>query len=352
MTDAACCINVSQLDFLRSCCLGCFQVEFCRGSTLNIIHHAAVTFSASTLLGVGMQRSDGLEKSYNGQKAVVECALTKTLIDMDFSTVSDLFAQNETGVPAVLWNPSVFDISHPIIKSFAEYMLVDGAVGTSPRASGFSNFENQSFAPWIMVLEPVPDRADFRYLQYGSEIAEMFGRDLTGHCTSEIGGHIAEFFIALYSAVIVRKQTVLSVHVPPSGVFATVWRRLIFPLMDEFGQVRMIAAINVPDNELRAGLEALPDPALVTQKDGSIMYANASARQIFGEPSLPRSHISEYCDMNIELPADAERLAQTETSTISQTIGTRNQVLVHFELRTSATFFRGTPYFVVQMRPY
>lgn len=293
-----------------------------------------------------------MKKSGSGQKASDECALTKTLIDMDFSTVSDLFAQNETGAPAVLWNPSVFDVSHPIIKSFADFMQAEGAVQKSPIGSEIGNLESQNFAPWIMVLEPVPDRSDFRYLQYGSEIAKMFGRDLTGQCTSEIGGHISKFFIALYSAVITRKQCVLSVHVPPMGVFATVWRRLIFPVLDELGRVYMIAAVNVPDNELRAGLEALPDPALVTQTDGVLLYANASARRLFGEPALPRDHISDYCDMNIELPPDAEGLAKAETSIISQLIGSRNQVLVHFELRMNATFFRGTPYFVIQMRPY
>ncbi|MEN0002413.1 MAG: hypothetical protein AAF940_16170, partial [Pseudomonadota bacterium] len=131
------------------------------------------------------------------------------------------------------------------------------------------------FSPWVMVLEPVPEQSDFRYLKYGTEIAAMFGRDMTGHCTSEIGGHISDFFVALYAAVIIRKQSVLSVHEPPSGVFATVWRRLIYPLLDENGEVHMIAAVNVPDNELSAGLEALPDPALVTRQDGVLMYANA-----------------------------------------------------------------------------
>ena len=280
------------------------------------------------------------------------CKLTKTLTDLDYSAVSDLFAQNETGAPTVLWNPSPFDITHPIIKSFSEFMLDEGGLSKSSEEFEIPPLSNRSFAPWIMILEPEPTHPDFRYLQYGAEIAAMFGRDMTGRYTSEIGGHISEFFVALYSAVVIRKQSVLSVHVPPQGVFATVWRRLIFPLMDDFGEVCAIAAVNVPDNELCSGLEALPDPALVTQQNGLLMYANASARRLFGEPVLPRAHISDYCDMNIELPANAESFAKAESSTMSQTIGSRNQIVVHFELRTSATFFRGTPYFICQLKPH
>ncbi len=298
-----------------------------------------------------MQRSNRLAKSCNGQIPSDQYALAKTLVEMDFSAVSDLFSQNETSSPTVLWKPSIFDVSHPIIKSFFEFMRAENRVTQFLDKGEIADLKNQSFEPWMMVLEPVSDCSDFRYLYYGSEIAAMFGRDLTNHHTSEIGGYISEFFIALYSAVFIRNQSVFSVHVPPQGIFATVWRRLIFPLVDEVRQTRMLVAINVPDNELRAGLEALPDPALVTQKDGILMYANASARRFFGEPTLPRQHISEYCDMDIELPADADNFFRTETSTISQTIGSRNQVLVHFELRTSATVFRGTTYIIVQLKP-
>ncbi len=300
---------------------------------------------------LAMQRSDNLANSLGGQKTPVVCALTKTLSEMDFGAVSDLFAQNESGSPSVLWNPSVFDISDPIIKSFAEFMEAPG-IDAYLLSEGIPfQGETHAFEPWIMVLEPTSDHLDFRYLKYGFEIAAMFGRDLTGDHTSDIGGYISEFFIALYSAVMLRKQCVLSVHVPPPGVFATAWRRLICPLMDDLDRVRMIAAVNVPDNDLRAGLEALPDPAFVTQMDGTMMYANASAQKLFGEPSLPRRQLSEFCEISIELPSDIEGFARAKSSTISQTIGSRNQVLVHFELRVSATFFRGTPYFIVQLKP-
>ncbi|MEM6759522.1 MAG: hypothetical protein AAF601_08595 [Pseudomonadota bacterium] len=292
-----------------------------------------------------------MKTSGKDQGDPLNCALTKTLLDMDFSSVSDLFAENGTGAPAVLWNPSIYDLSHLVIKGFSEFMRAEDGLAKWAKKGDVDDLDIHPFSPWVMVLEPVPEQSDFRYLKYGTEIAAMFGRDMTGHCTSEIGGHISDFFVALYAAVIIRKQSVLSVHEPPSGVFATVWRRLIYPLLDENGEVHMIAAVNVPDNELSAGLEALPDPALVTRQDGVLMYANASARRLFGEPVLPRGHISDYCDMNIELPADAEGFARAEGLNISQTMGSRNQVLVHFELLTSATFFRGLQYYIVQMKP-
>ena len=293
-----------------------------------------------------------MTNSGNSKKSPDDCALTRTLVDLDFSSVHELIEQHETCTPSVLWNPSRFDITHPIIRDFAQFMQTETVDVEALSDAGMVQEKAHSFAPWIMVLEPVSEGSDFKYLQYGSEIAAMFGRDLKGGYTSEIGGHISEFFIALYSAVMVRKQSVLSVHVPPMGVFATVWRRLIFPVLDVAGEVQVIAAVNVADNELRAGLEALPDPALVAGNDGTLMYANASARRLFGEPTLPRSTIADYCDMDIELPDDAEFFATAESSRLSKIVGARNQVVVHFELRTSATFFRGTPYFIVQLKPY
>lgn len=266
---------------------------------------------------------------------------------MDFNTVSDLFARNETSSPVVVWNPSRFDISHPVVTKFFEFMQTGGAAVDLLAEAEPPHF----FEPWMMVLEPVRNRMDFYYVKYGSEIAGIFGRDLTGYHTSDIGGHISEFFIALYSAVVIRKQSVLSVHVPPASVFASVWRRLIFPLLDDNGNVSKIAAVNVPENDLQAGLEALPDPALVIKESGLLMYANKSARRIFGEPALPRQLLVDYCDMEIELPFDAASYATGVSSEVSQKIGLRNQILVHFEVRTSATFFRGSPYFIVQLKP-
>ena len=276
-------------------------------------------------------------------------SITKTLTDLDFDSVRDLFAQNRTGSPSVLWNPSTFDITHPIIKNFAEFM---DSADHETKDEQFVEFDAGSFRAWLMILEPTSDGKDFRYLKYGPGIAAMFGKDLTGHCTSEIGGHISEYFIALYSAVSARKQSVLSVHVPPIGVFATVWRRLIYPVMNAAGKVTKIVAVNVPDNELQTGLEALPDPALVTKEDGTLMYANASARRFFGELTLPRSKASEYCDIEIELPENIVRFANAESSTVSRIVGSRNQIVVHFDVRLSATYFRGTPYFIVQLNPY
>ena len=174
---------------------------------------------------------------------------------------------------------------------------------------------------------------------------------MTGRFTSEIAGHMPKFFIALYSAVMIRKQCVYSIHEPPLGAFATVWRRLIVPLTDETGEVRQIAAVNVPDNELRAGLEAMPDPALVARLDGTLMYANQSARRLFGDLSIPRGHLSEYCKIDIELPDSAQGLGRVETVSVSSAIGSQNQILVHFEVRISTTCFRGEAFFVVQLKP-
>lgn len=279
-------------------------------------------------------------------------AVTRTLVDMRFDAVSDLFKAHGTGSPTIIWSPSPYDFSQAVIKRFAACTTGNGAQSKCLTVREFEHLNTQDFEPWMMVLEPSTDCSDFRYLKYGSEIAIMFGRDMTGHRTSELGGHISDFFIALYTAVVIRKETVLSVHEPPSDVFATTWRRLIIPLVDEVGRVCRLAAVNVPDNELRAGMDALPDPALVVRPDGMMVYSNSHARRIFGDPSAHRVQISDYCDMAIDLPESAEKMLRDKTFVVSRSMGVQNQVLVHFEVRVSATFYREKPYFVIILKPH
>lgn len=280
-----------------------------------------------------------------------DSALTSTLVEMNFSSVSDLFAVNATKSPTVLWSPSIHDFSNSIIRNFADCVQGDSALSRCLNVSEFDQLDTGALERWMMVLEPSDDGSDFKYLKYGSEIAVMYGRDMTNKHTSEIGGHISEFFIALYSATVIRKEPVLSIHEPPSDVFATVWRRLIYPLVDDEGRVQRLAAINVPDNELRAGLEAMPDPALVVKPSGQLVYSNSFARRLFGKPVTERVHVSDYCNIDIELPKDADQLARLETFTVTQEIGSRNQVLIHLEVRISATYYRRRPYFVVLLKP-
>ncbi len=278
-------------------------------------------------------------------------ALQSALVDMDFAQVSDLFFENATGAPSVLWGPSVYDLKHPVIKNFAACIMGDSKRASCIKLSDFKKLQLQAFQPWLMLLEPVKNCTDFKYLKYGSEIAVMFGRDMTDHFTSEIGGHVSDFFIALYAAAITRKECVMSIHDPPADVFATSWRRLIVPLLDETGDVALIAALNIPDNELRAGMEVLPDPAMIVQTDGQLMFSNSPARRIFGELDTPGVQLSDYCNIDIELPQNAEDYATSKTFTISHIVGTKNQLLVYFEMRISATYFKGRPYFVVLLKP-
>lgn len=277
--------------------------------------------------------------------------LSSTLLGLDYRAVSDLFSQHDTGSPLVLWNPSIHDFKSPIVRTFAETMMGDGPHATRLTCDDFAAHDLTPVAPWLMLLEPNTGGIDFKYLRYGSDISAIFGQDMTGRYTSEIGGHMSDFFIALYMAVLERNECVFSLHEPPLGVFASVWRRLIFPLTDAAGEVRQIAAVNVPDNELRAGLEAMPDPALVAQPDGKLMYANVSARRLFGELPAPRRCVSEYCKIDLQLPDNVEVVAKTDRVETTHAIGSQNQIVVHFEIRISATYFRDAPYFVIQMKP-
>lgn len=86
---------------------------------------------------------------------------------------------------------------------------------------------------WIMMIEPVEGVNNYLYTYYSAGIAQNYGRDMTGHLTSEVAGHVGTFFTGLYSAMVERCQTVYSEHEPPQNVFVRAWQRYIVPRVND-----------------------------------------------------------------------------------------------------------------------
>ena len=98
------------------------------------------------------------------------------MVEMDFASVSDLFAENKTSSPFILWEPTVYDFTHPVIKSFAKCLMGTNTKATSLTVAQFEACDVEPALPWFMLLEPNDDGSDFRYLKYGSDIEAVYGR--------------------------------------------------------------------------------------------------------------------------------------------------------------------------------
>ncbi|MEM9145987.1 MAG: hypothetical protein AAGC57_07280 [Pseudomonadota bacterium] len=223
--------------------------------------------------------------------------------------LDELFYAERARPPLVIWDPNRIDLQDAEFEAFVEQVNRLPTVRGLPLASAFDPARFMS-REWLMLLESIGFGGDFRYLFYGSGVAEYYGRSLTGRRTSAIGGHISRFFIALYRAAMHRRQRVLSEHEPPSHVFVRIWRRLIVPLVDDTGFVTHFAVLNIPENHLRSGLEVVPFPCIVADRARMVRFANAEARRLaaptrvweYGEP------LAALLGQDLVLPDEPEAL--------------------------------------------
>lgn len=268
-----------------------------------------------------------------------------------------LFAAANATSPIVIWDPMDRDLKHPVVRAFATKLRsITDAEGRLTQ-SALEAADLAGFNDWMMLLEPLRDAngavRDFRYSHYGSEIAASYGRDMTGRCTSEIGGHIAAFFAALYQAVLARGEWVKSIHEPPSEVFARIWRRMIVPVYDATGDIVRIAVLNVADNDLRAGLEAVPDPVMVVRQNGNVTFANGSARELFGERRFLSDPVTleAYSGIVLDMSQPRDSVLDRRVHTEETQIGVNNSLIVHFRVTRSVIFYREQLYYLVIAKP-
>jgi PAS domain-containing protein len=250
----------------------------------------------------------------------------------------------------IVWRPTIADARHPILRSFLR------ACGENAGPLPLSWLDSEEFAAladWAMVVAPVgSDGDDYVYRHYGAKIAEVYQTDLTGQHTSAIGGHVALFFTALYNAVSVRRETVLSVHEPPRQVFVRAWRRVIQPLTDSNGTIVCHAVANVPDNDLRAGLEVLPHAVMVVTASGEVCYANRAACLLFGQPRSPLAGmgIGTFMGVDPRLPESPDRLILDGQPSEDRILFARGGIVTPIRLTIGATFYRDLPLYVISAR--
>lgn len=277
-------------------------------------------------------------------------ALSAALAQGRADTASALFAAYGAPAPLIVWRPTLADAQHPILRSFLRGCGDEH--GPLP-VSFLDSEEFAALADWAMVVAPVGTSGeDFSYRHYGSKIAEVYRADLTGQRTSSIGGHVALFFTALYNAVALRREPVLSVHEPPRQVFVRAWRRVIQPLTDTHGTIVCHAVANVPDNDLRAGLEVLPHAVMVVTAGGEVCYANRPACLLFGQSRSPLAGmgLDAFTGLHITLPESPDRLILDGSPREERALLTRNGIIVSVHLTIGATFYRDLPLYVISAR--
>lgn len=265
-------------------------------------------------------------------------------------TIRQLFNEVGARAPEVIWSPSHAELRNPLLRTFNDICqgyAVDGRVPQSAvRLEDFGGLTE-----WLMLLEPVNGGEDFKYLSYGASIAESFGTDMTGRQTSDFGGHISTFFLGLYRAIMRRGEWVCSEHEPPRDVFVRVWQRLLVPLFDDDGDVSRILVLNVPDNELRAGLELMVDPVFVLRADETVVYCNRAAQSLFAIKGAGRNaSLENLTGIPLEIATSPEVMLSQHKVEDSVRLTIRQAIVERLVMTVSATQYRDDAFYVVVMR--
>lgn len=265
--------------------------------------------------------------------------------------VRQMFNAAGARAPDIIWSPTDVEIRNPLLREFAAICrALAREDGTLP--DGDIDLDHfGELKEWIMLIEPVAGENDFIYTYYGEGISQNYGRDMTGHRSSEFAGHVGTFFSGLYSAMIERGETVYSEHEPPQNVFVRAWHRYIIPRVNDAGETTGFLALNVPENELRAGLELMIDPVMVLTADEKIVYANRAAQAMFKLPAVRHDEAFEpITGMSLNVPhSPVEMLAKHRVEDSVQ-LTIRDTIVERLVMTVSAAQYKDTAYYVVVMR--
>jgi hypothetical protein len=264
------------------------------------------------------------------------------------------FTAEGAPAPFVLWSPDLDLVENPLFRQFARICDHLGHGSASVPDHALKNLNAfGGMKDWLMLLSISPEANSFVYEHYGSGIARVYGQDMSGRSTRDFPGHISNFFTLIYQAVIARKQRVLTNHRPPSRVFVSTWRRLIVPVESADGMVNKILVLNLPETELRAGLEILPVPVLIVDEDHIVRYANKQACQAFdgGAHGPWNRSVFDYAALDLQIRENPAEILDRGIVQTSRCRHVKHTQMGIYNATISATLHHDIAFYVVLLQP-
>ncbi len=173
--------------------------------------------------------------------------MTASALLGDEAAIARRFAENGLDPPLLRWQPAQRDLAIRELVFLREFWdSVRGPAQELPHPERIDPFALKPALGYIMLLEVLDDGWDYQYRLYGSKIAEFAKRDYTGLRTSELlVPWISMFYIAMYRAVLRRRDCLYTENAPPPDVATTRWHRLILPFGED-GRITRLLVGNVP----------------------------------------------------------------------------------------------------------
>ncbi len=256
--------------------------------------------------------------------------------------------------PLISFDPTPMELPNPKLVGFHSACRRMASQNGRIKACDFDVEAVSHLSDYLMMLDVEQDGQVFRYSYYGDAINNFRGLGMLGRTSDFFSGHISRFFTATYRAAWLRKVPVFTIHEPPKRVFVSAWKRLIIPLFNEhLTDVVRFAVLNVPDNDLRAGLDVVPDPVVVADRDMVLRYANLAATKMFGSSMQfgARLNVTEFAGLDLDIPESPETLAGHGAVRDMASIALRGHMIQRFFVTVSGLVMNKRAFYVISLRP-
>ena len=123
------------------------------------------------------------------------------------------------------------------------------------------------------------------------------------------------------------------------------------PPTDSNGNIARFLVLNVPENELRIGLELMVDPVFVLTSEEKVIYTNRAAKTLFKLGAGPQNtDFEQTAGLVLDaLLSPTEMLNQHRIDDSAQ-LTVRDSIVEQLVMTVSAAQHRGTAFYVVVMR--
>lgn len=178
---------------------------------------------------------------------VVERMAAELAITGASPTVDQLFTARDRPVPIVVWSPAPDQLSIEGMRFLLNYWTVARGTATMPPVGAIDPLGLKPVLGNIIILDVLQGGADFRFRLFGTEVAAAARYDWTGSTVDEmrriLKGPGPAFYLAVYRALLQRREPVYTVNAAMAIFKNRLWARLVLPHGDG-GQVERILVGN------------------------------------------------------------------------------------------------------------
>jgi hypothetical protein len=148
-------------------------------------------------------------------------------------TADQLFTARDRPAPLVLWSPAADQLPLDGLRFLLNYWTVARGKAAMPPIGAIDPLGLKPVLGNVIILDVLDGGTDFRFRLFGTEVAAAARYDWTGSTVDEmrriLKGPGPAFYLAVYRALLLRREPVYTVNAAMAIFKSRSWARLILP---------------------------------------------------------------------------------------------------------------------------